>query len=79
MVGFRFTVIAIAKGFKNLTGYVKNMEDGQVEVLAEADEPTFKQLMREIQASDLRHGITNTDIKTESITKRSFKAFEISF
>jgi len=79
MVGFRFTVIAIANGLKNLTGYVKNLGDGRVEVLAETEEPTFKQLMQEIQASDLKHGITNTDIKTESIAERSFKVFEISF
>ena len=36
-VGFRYQVVSIAKGF-DLTGYVKNLNDGRVELLAEGDE-----------------------------------------
>ena len=36
-VGFRSQVVSLAKGFE-LTGYVKNLNDGRVELLAEGEE-----------------------------------------
>ena len=36
-VGFRYQVVSIARGFE-VTGYVKNLNDGRVELLAEGKE-----------------------------------------
>jgi acylphosphatase len=40
-VGFRFTVIETARGM-SVTGWVKNLDDGRVELVAEAEENTLK-------------------------------------
>ena len=36
-VGFRYQVVSIARGFE-VTGYVKNLNDGRVELLAEGED-----------------------------------------
>ena len=43
-VGFRFTLQQIAKEL-NVVGWVKNLKDGRVELLAESDEDTLKELL----------------------------------
>lgn len=35
-VGFRYTTSRIARGYASVTGYVKNLPDGRVEMFAEA-------------------------------------------
>lgn len=48
-VGFRFSVKQIARGF-DVTGWVKNLEDGRVELQVsgeEAEVPAFLQAIRE--------------------------------
>jgi acylphosphatase len=35
-VGFRYTAVSIARGFK-VTGYVRNLPDGRVELVAEGE------------------------------------------
>ena len=37
-VGFRYTVQGIARGFP-IAGYVRNLADGRVELVAEGEEP----------------------------------------
>ena len=34
-VGFRFTAIRIARSFPNVTGFVRNLPDGRVELVAQ--------------------------------------------
>jgi len=36
-VGFRYTTARIARGFATVTGYVRNLPDGRVEIIAEGD------------------------------------------
>ena len=36
-VGFRYTTVRIARGFPALTGYVRNLTDGRVELIAEGE------------------------------------------
>lgn len=46
-VGFRFTAIDIASGL-GVSGWVKNLRDGRVELVAEAEEDTLKDFLSQI-------------------------------
>lgn len=48
-VGFRYQVVSIAKGFE-LTGYVKNLNDGRVELLAEGEETEVMTFIEAIES-----------------------------
>jgi acylphosphatase len=48
-VGFRYTAIMISRHFK-VTGYVKNMPDGSVELVAEGDEFEIDSFIDEIKS-----------------------------
>ena len=47
-VGFRFTVIRFANAFDSITGFVKNLPDGSVELLAEGLENEVECLLEDI-------------------------------
>ena len=46
-IGFRYTVLDIARQQK-VGGWVKNLDDGRVEILAEADEDILKNFLSSI-------------------------------
>ena len=48
-VGFRYTVQALAKSFPSLRGYVRNLPDGRVELVAEGDEAEIARLLKRIE------------------------------
>ncbi|MFH1257432.1 MAG: acylphosphatase [Candidatus Micrarchaeota archaeon] len=50
-VGYRYTVYQIAKKF-NITGFVRNLDDGTVEVVAEGEEEELKQFINAISIKD---------------------------
>lgn len=52
-VGFRYTVRQIAKGF-DVTGSVRNLRDGRVELLAAGDEAEVHAFLEAILQSELR-------------------------
>ena len=47
-VGFRFTARSAAKQFPELTGYVKNLASGQVELVVEGEASDIDQLLADI-------------------------------
>jgi acylphosphatase len=47
-VGYRYFVLQKARNL-NLTGYVRNLRDGGVEVLAEGDEQVLRSFLSELQ------------------------------
>ncbi len=55
-VGFRYYTLKSARG-KNLTGWVRNLRDGRVEVMAEGDQNRLNQLI-----TDLRQGPISSDV-----------------
>ena len=61
-VGFRFQVVSIAKGF-NLTGFVRNLNDGRVELLAEGDESEVLSFLKVIESE--------LDIYIKSVEKQT--------
>jgi len=47
-VGFRYTTLQVAKGFE-VTGYVKNLPDGRVELVAEGREEECRKFLAAVQ------------------------------
>ncbi len=66
-VGFRFTVREIANRF-TVTGYVKNLPDGRVELVAEGEEDEVKEFLRTIGQSELSPMIQNETIDWSEAT-----------
>ena len=55
-VGFRYTVLQVATGFE-VTGTVRNMPDGRVELIAEGAQDELEAFRQGILESALRHFI----------------------
>jgi acylphosphatase len=51
-VGFRYSCRSVAKGF-SLTGYVKNLDDGRVEMVAEGEKEEIEEFLKAIKESHL--------------------------
>lgn len=76
-VGFRYTTERLARRFP-ITGFVRNLEDGRVEVLAEGAEGVLVEFLTAIRESSMKPYIR--DMET-SWTKAegSFVIFSIAF
>ena len=73
-VGFRFTTFQLAKGYE-VTGFVKNLVDGRVQLEVEGDREecvAFIRALREEMASFIRDYS-----QTEESRERTFKQFMI--
>lgn len=75
-VGFRFTTERFAATYQ-VTGYVKNLSDGRVELVAEGEESTLKEFLEAI-SQELGYLISNYTINWRSPT-REFERFSIRF
>lgn len=76
-VGFRFTTRTIAKQL-NLSGWVRNLPDGKVEIVCEGKEEELKQLLNKIKTSHVGKHISNEEISWMPATGE-FEDFEINF
>ena|SRR6516162_1804164 len=75
-VGFRFTVKSIAAGYE-VVGWVKNLIDGRVELLAQGETPEVEGFLEAILDSHLRRHITKFVARDEKV-KSGMKGFEIT-
>lgn len=75
-VGFRFTAEDIALEL-GITGWAKNLRDGRVEVVAEAEEETLKDFLGKIKEYFSGY-IRNVDIQWLPATGE-FKGFSIAY
>jgi len=75
-VGFRFTTEEIAKEL-GVSGWVKNLRDGRVEIVAEAEEEILKDFLARIYRYFSRY-IQDVDINWQS-AQGEFKDFTIEF
>ncbi len=75
-VGFRATARHIAQRFE-VTGFVKNLAGGDVELVAEGDAMELGQFLATI-ASEMSRNITDQQVSEQRAT-REFIAFEISY
>jgi acylphosphatase len=73
-VGFRFTVRHIAKGF-DLTGWVRNLTDGRVELQVSGDEEEVRAFLDQIARGELHSLIRKqTENKlNEAVVARGFE------
>ena len=75
-MGFRFTAETAARKFK-LSGWVSNLRDGRVEVVAEGEEKPLKDFLGCI-AEEMAHYIADAGISWEESTGE-FRGFGIKF
>ena len=74
-VGFRYTAREIACGY-DVTGYVRNLVDGRVELVAEGIDDEVRAFVEAIRASQLGSHIRNADVNWSAATEE-FRGFEI--
>jgi len=74
-VGFRYAAKAVAAGFE-VTGTVRNLPDGRVELLAEGVKAELEAFRQAIRESGLGHFIDREDLNW-SEPGNGFRGFEI--
>jgi acylphosphatase len=74
-VGFRYSVKSVANGFE-VTGTVRNLTDGRVELLAEGVKDELEAFRQGIRDSGLEHFIKKEDVIWNE-AKNEFRGFEI--
>lgn len=74
-VGFRYSTSQLAKGFE-VTGYVKNLTDGRVELEIEGEESECRQLVSTIE-DELDAYVRKTEM-THGRRPRQFTTFKIT-
>ena len=75
-VGFRYTVKSVARGFE-VTGLIRNLADGRVELIAEGPRPELEAFQSAIRTSGLEHFIRDEQVDwTEAAGE--FRGFEIA-
>ncbi len=74
-VGFRYSVKTTAMGFE-VTGIVRNLPDGRVELVAEGDRSELEAFRQGIRESGLEHFIQDEKVAW-SEPKNDFRGFEI--
>ncbi|MGD0336456.1 MAG: acylphosphatase [Candidatus Omnitrophota bacterium] len=75
-VGFRFTARHIATAL-GVCGWVKNLDDGRVEILAEAEEKILENFLEEIKKAFGRY-VDSVDINWQP-AENKFKDFGVNF
>ncbi len=76
-IGFRYTAREVACGYE-VTGFVRNLPDGRVEMIVEGDEEEVKAFLDAIKASQLGSHIRQTDVEWLE-PRNDAKQFEIRF
>lgn len=76
-VGFRFTVERLARRFP-VTGFVRNLDDGRVEVLAEGEETKLVEFLAAIRESGMKDYIRDVEAHW-SKGENCFNHFSISY
>jgi acylphosphatase len=74
-VGFRFTVRHIAKGF-DVTGWVRNLQDGRVELQVTGDEEEVRAFLDQVAQSEL-HSLIREQTENKLSKTIAARGFEI--
>ncbi len=73
-VGFRYTACRLAQSF-NITGFVRNLPDGRVQLLAEGPSDQLDRFLEDL-ASDLAGYIRSRQLDRQEVT-REFTGFSL--
>ena len=76
-VGFRWYVQRLAQGM-NLCGFVKNLRDGRVEVVAEGNENSIEEFLKGLKEGSFEDGIEEIK-KIEEKYEGEYSDFRIKF
>ena len=76
-VGFRLTAEEMAQRF-SIVGWVKNLRDGRVELVAESTESRLTTFLEAIRSGPMKNFIQHTDVSWSSATD-TFDEFEIRY
>jgi len=71
-VGFRFSVKQLVRGFE-ITGWVRNLPDGRVELQAMGEDEELEGFLREIQDSHLGGFIREAEVHSISLLENISK------
>ncbi|HPC60367.1 MAG TPA: acylphosphatase [Verrucomicrobiota bacterium] len=74
-VGFRYTVKSVAAGYE-VTGFVRNLPDGRVELLAEGSKDEIEAFRQAIRDSGLEHFVRQEQAAWSDATGE-YRGFEI--
>lgn len=74
-VGFRYSTKMLAQGYE-VTGFVRNLADGRVELVAEGAREELEAFRRGVQESELAGFIRQEELHW-SEAKNDFRGFEI--
>ena len=76
-VGFRVTAEETAVQY-GVLGWVKNLRDGRVEVMAEAEEETLERFLETIRTGPMRNFIKQVEVSWSDAAE-TFDEFEIRY
>lgn len=76
-VGFRYYTLRLASSLR-LTGFVKNLIDGEVEIEAEGEKQNLQDLIRDLQTKDMAEYISNLQLEWSSYQNK-YQDFVIAF
>jgi acylphosphatase len=74
-VGFRYTVKTVATGYE-VTGWVRNLPDGRVELVAEGTSDELEGFRQSIREAGLEHFLRKEELRWSEPTNE-FRGFEI--
>jgi acylphosphatase len=74
-VGFRYTACEVACGYE-VTGFVRNLADGRVELVAEGEEEEAQGFLEAMRANQLGSHVRGADVTWTAATGE-FSRFEI--
>lgn len=77
-VGFRWHAEKIARRVSGVTGFVRNLDDGRVEIVVEGDETLLHQFKADLGSGFMGKNIENIEIINEPCTGK-FSDFSIVF
>jgi acylphosphatase len=76
-VGFRYSARRVAAGF-DLAGYVRNLPDGRVELVASGEEEEVDDFLQAVRESELA-GHIGGEAAAEIVKPAGLRGFEIRF